>query len=151
MKVPAARVFLKYNTEQLEPALTLNVREGCGLGLVVFPCISISHVFERFNVILLLAAQSLMLLISLIVASVLSLLTGMLMVMSSANFTKRFLLGSANCMSLTIKAEQDGAKDTSLRHASIDIYELCGYSIKHDPLFSLTQEVKDPVDHIFGP
>ena len=29
---------------------------------------------------------------------------------------------------------------------SIDIYELCGYSINHDPLFSLTQEVKDPVD-----
>ena len=100
MKVLAARVFLKYNTEQLEPALTLNVKDRlCGLGLVVFPCISISHVFERFNIILLLAAQSLMLLTSLIVASVLSLLTGMLMVMSSANFTKRFLLGSANCMS----------------------------------------------------
>ena len=31
---------------------------------------------------------------------------------------------------------------------SIDIYELCDYSINHDPLFSLTQEVKDPVDHI---
>ena len=55
---------------------------GSGLGLVVLLCISISHVFERFNVILLLAAQSFMLLTSLIVASVLSLLTGMLMVMS---------------------------------------------------------------------
>jgi len=43
---------------------------GCGLGLVVFPCISISHVFERFNVILLLAAQSLMLLTSLIVSTI---------------------------------------------------------------------------------
>ena len=27
------------------------------------------------------------------------------------------------------------------------MYERCGYSINHDPLFSLTQEVKDPVDH----
>ena len=54
---------------------------GSGLGLVVLPCISISHVFESFNVILLLAAQSLMRLSSLIVASVLSLLTGMLMLM----------------------------------------------------------------------
>ena len=39
------------------------------------------------------------------------------------------------------------AKDSSLRHASIDIYELSDYSINYDPLFSLTQEVKDPVDH----
>ena len=83
---------------------------GCGLGLVVFPCISISHVFERFHVIVLLAAQSLMLLTSLIVVSVLSLLTGMLMVMSSANFTKRFLLGSANCISLTIKENKMGPR-----------------------------------------
>ena len=83
---------------------------GCGLGLVVLPYISISHVFERFNVILLLAAQSSMLLTSLIAASVLSLLTGMLMVMSSANFTIRFPLRSANCMSLTIKENKMGPR-----------------------------------------
>ena len=71
---------------------------GCELGLVVFPCVSISHVFERFNYILLLAAQCFMLLTSLIVASVLSLLTRMLVVMSSVNFTIRFLLESANCI-----------------------------------------------------
>ena len=28
------------------------------------------------------------------------------------------------------------------------LYDLCGYSINHNPLFSLTQEIKDPVDHI---
>ena len=48
---------------------------------------------------------------SVIVGSVLSLLTGMLMVMSSANFTIiRFLLGSANCMSLTIKKNKMGPR-----------------------------------------
>ena len=69
--------------------------------------------------------------------------------MSSANFTIRFPLGSANCMSLTtkMKEEQDGAKDSSLMHASIDSYKLCVYSVNHNPLFSSTQEVKDPVDH----
>ena len=51
------------------------------------------------------------LLTSVIVGSVLSLLTGMLMVMSSANFTIiRFLLGSANCMSLTIKKNKMGPR-----------------------------------------
>ena len=34
-----------------------------------------------------------------------------------------------------MKEEQDGAKDSSLRHASIGIYELCGYSINHNPCF----------------
>lgn len=41
-----------------------------------------------------------------------------------------------------MKEEQDGAQD-----ASIDIYKVCGYSINHNPLFSLPQEVKDPVNH----
>ena len=38
------------------------------------------------------------------------------------------------------QGEQDGAKDSSLRHASIDVYELCVYSINHDSLFSFTQK-----------
>ena len=116
---------------------------GCGLGLVVFPCNSISHVFERFNVILLLAAQCFMLLTSVIVGSVLSLLTGMLMVMSSANFTIiRFLLGSANCMSLTIKKNKMGPRTVPQGTPQlISMNSVVTPSNK-------TQEIKDPVDHI---
>ena len=31
---------------------------------------------------------------------------------------------------------------------NFDVYELCRYSINHDPLFSLIQKGKDAVDHI---
>ena len=37
---------------------------------------------------------------------------------------------------------------SSLRHAFIDIYELCCYSINNDPLFYLIRKGKDPGDHI---
>ena len=42
------------------------------------------------------------------------------------------------------QGEQEGAQYSSVRQASIDIYELCYYSINHDPLFSLIQKGKDP-------
>ena len=65
-----------------------------GSGLVVLLWISISHVFERFKVILLLSPQCFMLLTSFVVVSILCLLTGMPIV-TSVNFSIRFLYNVA--------------------------------------------------------
>ena len=110
MEVPAARVFLKCNTEQLEPALSFNARYRWWIRFDSLAVCQHFPRFYRFKIIPLLAAQCFMLLTSSVVESVLSLLTGMLMVISSANFTIRFLPESANCMSLTIKENKVGPR-----------------------------------------
>ena len=123
---------MKYNTQQLEPAVTFNVRYRLWIRLGSLA------VYERIKVILLLAAQSFMLLTSSIVASVLSLLTGML----NGNIRKFHHEVSSRVSQLHVinhQREQVGAKDSSLRYASIDVYELCCYSTNQDSLFSVIQ------------
>ena len=110
MKVPVARVFLKYNTMQLEPALTLNARNRLWVGLVVFLCISISHVF--FKVSWHSIAGSPMFhavnFISCPVCTVFAYRDADDNVVHKLHH--KVLLGSANCMLLTIKENKMGPR-----------------------------------------
>ena len=124
----------------------MGIRFGISLFFIVF-LVVISHVFDKFKDILLLAAQ---LLRYLSFASSVSdsLLTGTLMVKSSAHFEIR-LLESTSFISFTIRENKSGPKDSALRHPFININIISYFSLHDDPLFAVAKEADNPVDDVW--
>ena len=133
------------NSQKFQPLFPLNPKYWRRSRCVVLLRSSISHVFDKFRDILLLAARLSRFLTS---ASTLSefLLTGTLILISSAYF-KIPLFESTSFISFTIRENKSGPR--TLWHSSVNINIISNFSIHNDPLFAVAKEANIPVDDIW--